>query len=190
MKLVENGIDIPNKLLRAHEDGRVVFFCGAGVSQNTAKKPDFIQLAKAIVGKLTSNPGSQSRMHLEQLKKVAKDCSVIMPIDHLFSLLEDEFERQDIEGVIDDELSIKGSDQDKLKSHQIILKLATTSGDKVQLVTTNFDRLFSEVNSELKVYSHANIVNTKESLDGIVHLHGCLNNDKNNIKPQQFQTTI
>jgi hypothetical protein len=38
-----------------------------------------------------------------------------MPIDHLFSLLEDEFERQDIEGVIDDELSIKGSDQDKLK---------------------------------------------------------------------------
>jgi NAD-dependent SIR2 family protein deacetylase len=63
--------------------------------------------------------------------------------------------------------TIKGSDQDKLKSHQIILKLATTSGDKVQLVTTNFDRLFSEVNSELKVYSHANIVNRKESLDGI-----------------------
>jgi hypothetical protein len=52
-----------------------------------AKKPDFIQLAKAIVDELTSNPESQSRMHLEQLKKVAKDCSVIMPIDHLFSLL-------------------------------------------------------------------------------------------------------
>jgi hypothetical protein len=30
MKLVENGIDIPNKLLKAHEDGRVVFFCGVG----------------------------------------------------------------------------------------------------------------------------------------------------------------
>jgi hypothetical protein len=83
-------------------------------------------LAKAIVGKLTSNPGSQSRMHLEQLKKVAKDCSVIMPIDYLFSLLEDEFERQDIERVINDELSIKDSDRDNLESHQIILKLATT----------------------------------------------------------------
>jgi hypothetical protein len=46
MKLVENGIDIPNKLLKAHKDGGIVFFCGAGVSQNTAKKPDFIQLAK------------------------------------------------------------------------------------------------------------------------------------------------
>jgi hypothetical protein len=55
-----------------------------------------------------------------------------MPIDHLFSLLEGEFERQDIERVIDDELSIKDSDRDNLESHQIILKLATTSGDKVQ----------------------------------------------------------
>jgi hypothetical protein len=50
-----------------------------------------------------------------------------MPIDHLFSLLEDEFERQDIERVINDELSIKDSDRDNLESHQIILKLATTS---------------------------------------------------------------
>jgi hypothetical protein len=31
-----------------------------GVSKNTAEKPDFIQLAKAIVDKLTSNPESQS----------------------------------------------------------------------------------------------------------------------------------
>jgi hypothetical protein len=49
-------------------------------------------------------------------------------------LLEDEFERQDIERVINDELSIKDSDRDNLESHQIILKLATTSGDKVRLI--------------------------------------------------------
>ena len=181
MKLVENGIDIPNKLLRAHEDGCVVFFCGAGVSKNTAKKPDFIQLAKAIVDKLTSNPKSQSRKHLRQLKEIEESYSVIMPIDHLFSLLEDEFERRVVEDVIFDELSIKDSDKGKkLESHQIILKLATTSSKKVQLVTTNFDKLFSEVDSTLKVYSHADIVNTKENLDGIVHLHGCLDNDENN----------
>jgi hypothetical protein len=53
-----------------------------------------------------------------------------MPIDHLFSLLEDEFERQDIERVINDELSIKDSDRDNLESHQIILKLATTAPQK------------------------------------------------------------
>jgi hypothetical protein len=81
-------------------------------------------LAKAIVDKLTSNPESQSRKNLEQLKEIAENYSVIMPIDHLFSLLEDEFERRDIEGVIFDELSIKDSDKGKLESHQIILKLA------------------------------------------------------------------
>jgi hypothetical protein len=42
-----------------------------------------------------------------------------MPIDHLFSLLEDEFERQDIERVIDDELSIKDSDRDNLEFRHI-----------------------------------------------------------------------
>jgi hypothetical protein len=68
-------------------------------------------LAKAIVDKLTSNPKSQSRKHLRQLKEIEESYSVIMPIDHLFSLLEDEFERQVIEGVIFDELSIKDSDK-------------------------------------------------------------------------------
>jgi hypothetical protein len=143
----------------------------------------FLFILDAIVDKLTSNPESQSRKNLEQLKEIAENYSVIMPIDHLFSLLEDEFERRDIEGVIFDELSIKDSDKGKLESHQIILKLATTlattSSKKVQLVTTNFDKLFSEVDSTLKVYSHADIVNIKENLDGIVHLHGCLDNDEN-----------
>ena len=30
MQFVRNGPDIPDSLLQAHEDGRVVFFCGAG----------------------------------------------------------------------------------------------------------------------------------------------------------------
>ena len=32
MQFVTNGPDIPDALLQAHEEGRVVFFCGAGVS--------------------------------------------------------------------------------------------------------------------------------------------------------------
>ena len=178
MKLIENGIDIPNKLLRDHEDGRVVFFCGAGVSKNGANKPNFLKLAKIIVDRLTSSPESQSKMYLKKLENCLEieGFNGIIPIDHLFSLLEGEFERQDIEGVIYNELRVK--DSDKLESHQTILKLATTSEEKVQLVTTNFDKLFSEADGNLKVYSHANIVNIKENLDGIVHLHGCLDDKK------------
>ncbi len=32
MQLIEKGPDIPERLLQAHEEGRVVFFCGAGIS--------------------------------------------------------------------------------------------------------------------------------------------------------------
>ena len=32
MQFVTDGPDIPNKLLQAHEEGCVVFFCGAGIS--------------------------------------------------------------------------------------------------------------------------------------------------------------
>lgn len=32
MQFVANGPDVPNSLLQAHEEGHVVFFCGAGIS--------------------------------------------------------------------------------------------------------------------------------------------------------------
>ena len=47
MQLISNGPDIPNTLLQAHEDGRVVFFCGAGISY-PAGLPGFEDLVKKI----------------------------------------------------------------------------------------------------------------------------------------------
>jgi hypothetical protein len=32
MQFIPRGPDVPERLLQAHEDGRVVFFCGAGIS--------------------------------------------------------------------------------------------------------------------------------------------------------------
>ncbi len=32
MQFIQNGPDIPERLLEAHEDSHVVFFCGAGIS--------------------------------------------------------------------------------------------------------------------------------------------------------------
>lgn len=32
MQHIKNGPEIPDRLLQAHEDGDVVFFCGAGIS--------------------------------------------------------------------------------------------------------------------------------------------------------------
>ena len=47
MQFVANGPDIPNALLQAHEDGRVVFFCGAGISYPAGLK-GFDWLVKEI----------------------------------------------------------------------------------------------------------------------------------------------
>ena len=47
MQFVTNGPDIPDALLQAHEEGRVVFFCGAGVSY-PAGLPGFKRLVEQI----------------------------------------------------------------------------------------------------------------------------------------------
>ena len=51
MQFISGGPDIPDELLQAHEDGRVVFFCGAGISI-PAKLPDFENLVDSIYKKL------------------------------------------------------------------------------------------------------------------------------------------
>lgn len=47
MQFIANGPDIPDSLLQAHEEGRVVFFCGAGISY-PAGLPDFKGLVEQI----------------------------------------------------------------------------------------------------------------------------------------------
>ena len=55
MQFITNGPDIPDALLQAHEDGRVVFFCGAGISY-PAGLPGFKGLVDAIYRLLGTVP--------------------------------------------------------------------------------------------------------------------------------------
>ena len=48
MQFVHQGPDLPERLLQAHEDGRVVFFCGAGISY-PARLPGFADLVKKTI---------------------------------------------------------------------------------------------------------------------------------------------
>lgn len=47
MQFITHGPDIPDELLQAHEEGRVVFFCGAGISY-PADLPGFKGLVEQI----------------------------------------------------------------------------------------------------------------------------------------------
>jgi two-component sensor histidine kinase len=59
-QFIRNGPDIPERLLQEHEDGRVVFFCGAGVSY-PASLPGFGGLARM---ETTSRPDNDMHMEL------------------------------------------------------------------------------------------------------------------------------
>lgn len=57
MQLVANGPNIPDALLQAHEDGSVVFFCGAGISYS-AGLPGFKGLVDDIYNILGTTKNS------------------------------------------------------------------------------------------------------------------------------------
>ena len=51
MQFITNGPEIPDSLLHAHEEGQVVFFCGAGISY-PAGLPGYEGLVKEIYKRL------------------------------------------------------------------------------------------------------------------------------------------
>ena len=55
MQFVRGGPDIPERLLQAHEEGRVVFFCGAGISY-PARLPGFAGLVDELYSRLEIIP--------------------------------------------------------------------------------------------------------------------------------------
>ena len=61
MQFIKNGPDVPERLLQAHEDGKVVFFCGAGISY-PAGLPGFKGLVEEIYCKLGRNLSLAKRM--------------------------------------------------------------------------------------------------------------------------------
>lgn len=55
MQFIQNGPDIPDRLLQAYEEGKVVFFCGAGISY-PAGLPGFQGLVSKLYDSFTTSP--------------------------------------------------------------------------------------------------------------------------------------
>ena len=65
MQFVKDGPDLPDSLLHEHEDGRVVFFCGAGISY-PARLPGFRQLVELMYTELHTTPTALESKAIEQ----------------------------------------------------------------------------------------------------------------------------
>jgi NAD-dependent SIR2 family protein deacetylase len=174
MQFIKNGPDIPESLLQAHEDGRVVFFCGAGISY-PAGLPGFQGLVDQIYSELgaTRTPIENQAYNKEQY-------------DATLDLLERRIPgqrtavRAALAKVLQPNLRKKGA----TITHAALLQLARDRSNNVRLVTTNFDRIFLRVMVRIKPaipsYSAPLLPIPKNSRwNGVVYLHGLLPTDIN-----------
>lgn len=168
MQFVRNGPDIPERLLQAHEEGRVVFFCGAGISY-PARLPDFRGLVSALYKELGEPPNAIQQAAIKAGQ-----------FDTAIGLLEAEIVggretvRQKMAKILTPDLSAPNS----TATHEALLTLAKSRDGRDRLITTNFDRLFEEVIAvkglTIKCLQAPLLRVPKSRWDGLVYLHGLL----------------
>lgn len=168
-ELVSKGPDIPVGLLNQLDDGRVVFFCGAGVSRGGGSQlPNFRDL---LCNVYQENHLSPDEFEREALGDHA--------YDKVFELLEQP-ERLGPEQVRRSVAACLSKEPvGPLQMHRDLLSLSLVEGGH-RLVTTNFDNRFREAEREaaglrehLQVHDAPALpVPTHRRWRTLVHLHG------------------
>ena len=169
MQFTSNGPDIPDALLQAHEEGRVVFFCGAGISY-PAGLPGF----RGLVDQIYERNGTQ-RSAIESEAFERKQFDVVL------ELLERRLPgqrlaiRSKLEQALKPNLRLRGATE----THNALLRLASGRDGALRLVTTNFDRVFhlaaKRSRQAFEAYTAPMLPIPKNSRwNGVVFLHGLL----------------
>ncbi len=179
MRFVENGPAIPDQLLIARDEGRVVFFCGAGVSRARAGLPDFFGLAEQVIKRLRVPVESAACKILREAREIESriGLSGLISADIIFGLLERDFLTKDIDAAV--ATALRPPDELDLSAHRLLLRLSKAQDGRTKLVTTNFDRLFEDCDNGLRIWEPPRLPDPSryDELDGIVHLHGIVNED-------------
>ena len=169
MQFVANGPDIPDVLLHSHEEGRVVFFCGAGISF-PAGLPGF----KGLVDEIYRLVGT-SRNAIED------DAYSRYQFDATLDLLERRLpgQRLTVRNALAKALQPKLRRKGAIDTHAALLQLARNRKGALRLVTTNFDLIFDKVAKRTKqsinAYAAPMLPIPKNSRwNGLVYLHGFL----------------
>ncbi len=186
-ELVTNGPDLPTQLLNELYSGKVIFFCGAGVSKGMGSNlPLFDELVENLI--------NNNQILLDDLENEAKE---LKAWDRVLGLLEREerlgpnFVRQDIIK----QLSVEPSGT--LLLHNALIKLArinpANTEEGIRLVTTNFDRRFIDAGLNEKNIDAAPKLPVPDPSRwrSIVHLHGIIqNSDNSEIAPDSGENLV
>ena len=174
MRFLANGPLIPDELLLARDEGRVVFFCGAGVSRARAGLTDFLGLAHAVADKLAIASESPTRRLIKAIETFTPIPGVgsLISADRVFGLIEREFRTHDIYSAI--AASLRPEPTADLWAHKTLLDLSRGPDGKARIVTTNFDLLFEACDRSVFKWNFPKLPDPRRvaELDGIVHLHG------------------
>jgi hypothetical protein len=166
--LISKGPSIPQRLLHQHEEGNVVFFCGAGISR-PAGLPGYGCLLNKLYFHFHPDPGF---IGWEQLRDKRFDAAL--------SLLEKYKGKEPgaVRKKLYEILSDWKNEPERIHTHQALMTLAETRDKRVRLVTTNCDRIFESVIEQHKYpveRAQAPALPIPKKLwQGIVYLHGLL----------------
>jgi len=176
MQFIANGPDMPETLLDAHEEGHVVFFCGAGISY-PAGLPGFQGLVENIYELIGT---TRSPLEEETYNRGQYDATL--------DLLERRLpgQRLAMRRVLHDILQPKLRRKGATHTHEALLQLAKDREGALRLVTTNFDLIFEHIARRKKNRQSFNAfvapmlpIPKKSRWNGFVYLHGRLPKDKN-----------
>ncbi|WP_017926893.1 anti-phage defense-associated sirtuin Dsr1 [Thioalkalivibrio sp. HL-Eb18] len=169
MQFITHGPDIPDALLQAHEEGCLVFFCGAGISY-PAGLPGFKGLVEEIYRLNGTEPSDIEREAFDHGQ-----------FDATLDLLERRLpgQRLAVRRALAQALNPKLRRKGATDTQATLLRLASSREGALRLVTTNFDRVFhaagKRTGQAFQVYAAPMLPIPKNSRwDGLVYLHGLL----------------
>lgn len=152
-------ITIPESLLTAYEEGRLVIFTGAGISMGPPSNlPNFLGLAQQIAGKLQSSEDPHATEWKSQL-------------DAFLGSLDDD-DKYDIHRLVRGIVTNPKSEPNA--NHDALARMAARS--RVRVVTTNYDlhlerQLKEHCGPAVEVFQ-APAMPLGDAFEGLVYLHG------------------
>jgi hypothetical protein len=164
-----DGIDIPDDLIRAVDNGSATFLCGAGVSYRTCL-PSFELLTKRVYARLGETADDEPAEH---------DAISRKEYDRALRSLEKRTYRAGSPSRVRDAVANLLIAPDRpFPDHLSLLQLSRDANGRPRLLTTNFDTLFERAARAANITdvpSSAGVAMPRaggESDYGILHLHG------------------
>ena len=168
MRLVPFGPDLPDELLEERDAGKIVFFCGAGVSR-PAGLPGFFDLTRKAISRLGVPEGAAS---VALFNRISNDPTFPQTFDQVFGLLQQEYGAAAVDAIVNRLLKIpRGATAEQ---HSLVFRLSQSASRQPQIVTTNFDRLFEKAHRGIHFYVQPGLPDLTggQPLEGLVYLHG------------------